>query len=81
MDPLISTRRQYLVLINKKIPFQPLDFTSPVDHRVKIEESEKTNTNMWMTVIPIVIGALGTVPKALPKGAGNKRNNRDHCYR
>ena len=48
-----------------------------LDHRVKFEESEKGNKyldlarelrelwNMKVTVIPIIIGALGTVPKCL----------------
>ena len=31
-----------------------------------------------MTVIPIVIGTLGTVTKGLFKGLGNKRTSRDH---
>ena len=54
-----------------------MDFAVPVDYRVKREESKKMNIyldlakelnklwNMKMTVIPIVVGALGTVPKGL----------------
>ena len=50
-----------------------VDFTIPADHRVKLKESEKRDKfldlarklknirNMKMTVIPIVISALGTV--------------------
>ena len=37
--------------------------------------------NMRVTVMPIVIGALGTVPKGLEKGTkrvGNRRTNRGH---
>ena len=36
---------------------------------------------MKVTVIPIVVGALGTVPKGIGKGTGglgNKRISRDH---
>ena len=52
----------------------------PVDHRIKLKESEKKDKyldlarelkklwNMKMTIIPIVIGALGTVTKGLLKG-------------
>ena len=49
--------------------------TVPVDHRVKIKENEKKDKyldlarglkklwNMQVTVLPIIINALGTVPK------------------
>ena len=64
----------------------------PADLIVKIEESKKSDNylhlarelrklwNMRVTVIPIVIGALGTVPKGIRKGSGrigNWRKNRD----
>ena len=51
----------------------------PTNDRVKIKESEKMNKyfdfvreirnlwNMWMIVMPIVIGALGTVPKGFER--------------
>ena len=57
-----------------------MDFAVPVDHRVKLKESEKRNMyldlarelkklwNMKVTIIPIVIGALGIVPKGLVQG-------------
>ena len=57
-----------------------MDYTVPVDHRVKIKESEKMHKyldfdrelkNMWnmrMTLIPIVVGAFETVFKDLEKG-------------
>ena len=57
-----------------------MDFAVPVVHRVKIKESEKRDQyfdlarklrklwNMRVTVMPIVIGALGTVPKELVRG-------------
>ena len=56
------------------------DFVIPADHRVKLKESEKRNEyldlarelkKLWhlkVTVIPIIIGALGTVTKGLIKG-------------
>ena len=56
-----------------------VEFTVPVDHRVKIKESEKIHKyldlarglkNLWnmkMMVIPIVIGALKTVPESWEK--------------
>ena len=52
----------------------------PADHRVKLKENEKKDKyldlagelkklwNMKVTIIPIVIGALGTVTKGLLKG-------------
>ena len=58
-------------------------FAVPVDHRIKLKECEKkdkyldlarelkkTNKlwNMQVTIIPIVIGAFGTVTKGLLKG-------------
>ena len=56
-----------------------MDFTVPTDHRVKLKESEKRKyihfsrelKKLWnkkVTVIPTVIGALGTVTKLLVKG-------------
>ena len=56
------------------------DFAVPVDHRVKLKESEKSEKyldldrelkklwNMKVTIIPSVIGALGTVIKGLVQG-------------
>ena len=52
----------------------------PAEHRIKLKEHEKRYKyldlvrefkkiwNMKMTVIPIVIGALETIPKGLVKG-------------
>ena len=60
-----------------------MDFAVPVDHRLKLKESKKSDKyldltremkkknklwNMKVTVIPIVISALGTIPKNLVKG-------------
>ena len=57
-----------------------MDFAVPADHRLKLKESEKKNKyhnlarelkrlrNMKVTIIPIVIGALGTVTKRLVQG-------------
>ena len=56
-----------------------MDFTILADHRVKLKESEKRDKypdfareqkklwNMKVTVLSIVIGALGTIPKRLPR--------------
>ena len=55
------------------------DFAVPADHRIKLKESEKKDKylnlgrglkklwNMNVTIIPIVIGAFGTVTKGLLK--------------
>ena len=66
------------MLINKeKISCHLVDFSSPAGHKVKMKESEKTDKylnlvkelkkqwNMKVTVMPIVVGVLGTVPKGL----------------
>ena len=66
----------------KKRTSRIVDFTVPEDPRVIIKENEKRIKflvfakiikkkqllNMKATVIPIVIGALGTVPRGLGKG-------------
>ena len=57
-----------------------MDFAVPADHRVKLKENKKKDKyldlakelkklwNMKVTIIPIVIGAFGTVTKGLLKG-------------
>ena len=56
-----------------------MNFAVPVDHRVKLKESEKKDkyvdfarelkkTVEHVTIIPIVIGVFGTVTKGLLKG-------------
>ena len=80
-DHLISARRPDLIIINKKEKIcRIVDFAVPADHRVKLKESKKKDKyldlarelkklwNMKMTIIPIVIGALGTVTKGLIQG-------------
>ncbi len=80
-DHLISARRPDLIIINKKKRIcKIVDFAVPADHRVKLKESEKKDKyldlarelkklwNMKVTIIPIVIGAFGTVTKGLIKG-------------
>ena len=56
-----------------------VDFAVPSDHRIEIKEREKIEKyqdlkrevqklwNMKAKIIPIVIGALGTIPKTLQK--------------
>ena len=72
-----------------------VDFAIPADTRVKIKASGKRNKyldfarvlkknkkrwNMKMTVITIVIGALGTIPRGWKSNwrLGNKRASGDH---
>ena len=60
----------------KRIHLQIVDFAVPTDHKLKLKESEKKDLarelkklwNMKVTVIPVVIWALGTVPKGLVQG-------------
>ena len=57
-----------------------MDFAVSTDHRIKLKESEKKDKyldlarelkklwNMKVAIIPIVIGAFGTITKGLLKG-------------
>ena len=80
-DHLIPARRPDLIIINKKKrTYKTVDFAVPADHRIKLKECEKRDKyldlarevkklwNMQVTIIPIVIGAFGTVTKGLLKG-------------
>ena len=75
-DRLIPARRPDLLIINKKKrTCKIVDFAVPADHRIKLKEYEKKDKyldlarelknlcNMQVTIIPIVIGAFGTVTK------------------
>ena len=80
---LISTRRPDLLIINKKKKKKKtckiVHFLVAADHRIKLKESEKKDKyldlarelkklwNMKVTIIPIEIGAFGTVTKGLLK--------------
>ena len=81
-DYLISTRKPDLRIITKKKKKRTcniVDFAVPADHRIKLKECEKKDKyldlarelkklwNMPVTIIPIVIGAIRTVPKGLLK--------------
>ena len=83
MDHLISARRPDLTVINnkkKKKTCKIVDFALPANSRIKLKECEKNDKyldlarelkklwNMQVTIIPIVIGAFGTVTKGLLKG-------------
>ena len=89
-DHLILARRPALIIINKKKRTCKIeDFAVPADHRVKLKECEKKDKyfdlarelkklwNMQVTIIPIVIGAFGTVTKGTG-GLGNWRTSGDH---
>ena len=81
MDHPISTIRSDLVIVNggkkETRTYRKVNFSVPADLRVKLKESEKRDKNLdlarelkklWnmkVTVIPIVIDALGTVTKRL----------------
>ena len=82
-DHLISARRPDLIIINtKKMKIcKIVDFAVPADHRIKLKECKKRDKyldlaielkNLWnmkVTIIPIVIGAFGTVERII-KGPG-----------
>ena len=82
-DHLILARRPDLIIINKKKKkriCKIVDSAVPADHRINLKESEKKDKyldlarelkklwNMKVTIVPIVIGALGTITKGLLKG-------------
>ena len=66
-----------------------VDFAVPAGHRIKLKECEKKDKyldlarelkklwNMQVTIIPIVIGAFGTVTKGTG-GLGSWRTGGDH---
>ena len=80
IDHLISARRPDLIVINKKENLQNWGLCCPADHRIKLKECEKKDRyldlarelkkqwNMKVTIIPIAIGAFGSVTKGLLKG-------------
>ena len=80
-DNLIPARRLDLIIINKKIRISKIvDFAVLAHHRINLKEREKKDKyldlarelkNLWnikVTIVPIVIGALGTITKGLLKG-------------
>ena len=78
-DPLISDRRPGVIIINKKKEriCKIVDFA---DHRIKLKECEKKDKyidlarelkKLWIMkvkIVPIGVGAFGTITKGLLKG-------------
>ena len=77
-DHLIPARRPDLIIMNKKTRIcKIVYFAVPADHRKILKESEKKDKyldlareikklwNMKVTIVPIVIGALGTITSGL----------------
>ena len=80
-DRLITARRPHLIIINKRKRIcKTVDFAVPADHRINLKECEKKDKyldlarelkklwNMKVTIVQIVIGALGTITKGYLKG-------------
>ena len=81
-DHLISARRPNLKIINKKKKriCKIVDYAVLADHRIKLKDCEKKDKyldiarelkklwNMQVTIIPLVVGAFGTITKGLLKG-------------
>ena len=80
-SPNLSQKtRPYNNQQQKKRICKIVDFAVPADHRIKLKECEKKDKyldlarewkklwNMKVTILPIVIGAFGTVNKGLLKG-------------
>ena len=91
MDHLISARQPDHLIINnnkQKRTCRIVDFAIPAGHGVKLKESEKKDKyldparelrklwNMKVTVIPIIVGSLGTVKRGLVKRTAGLRNKR-----
>ena len=78
-DQLIPARRPDLIINEKKKICKIVDFAVTADHRINLKECEKKDKyfdlarelkmlrNMKVTIVPIVIGAFGTVTKGLLK--------------
>ena len=91
-DHLILARRPDLIKINKKKKKKRIctieDFAVSADHRIYLKESEKKDKyldlareleklwNMKVTIVPIVIGALGTITKGLLKSLEDLEDGR-----
>ena len=79
-DSLIPVRRPDLIIINKKENLQNCQLCCLGGLEKKLKECEKKDKyldharelknlgNMKVTIVPIVIGALGTITKGLLKG-------------
>ena len=80
-DYLIPARRPDLTIINKNRRIcKIVDFAVPADPRINLKGCEKKDKyldlarelkklwNMKVTIVPIVIDALGTITKGLLKG-------------
>ena len=77
---LAQKTRPYNNQQKKKKICKIVDFAVPADHRIKLKECEKRDKyldlarelkklwNMKVTIVPIVIGAFGTITKGLLKG-------------
>ena len=89
-DQVIPVRRPNTMLISKKRTWPPVYFAVSSDQRVKMKESKKIDKyldhrelkklwNMKVTVMPIVVGALGTSSKDLTRKKNcchfNKKKN------
>jgi len=82
-DHVIEARRPDMIIIdNKKRKANIVDFAVPADHRIeqsqqrKIEDLKRELQKIWnmkISVMLIVIGALGTIPKSL-ESLPNKKN-------
>ena len=75
MDHLIPARRPDLIIINKKREFVKLstlqnksDESEKKDKYLDLARELKKLWNMKVTIVSIVIGALGTITKGLLKG-------------
>ena len=80
----MARRPDLIIIINnnkkKERICKIVDFAVPADHRIKLNECEKKDKyldlarelkKLWntkVTIVPIVVGAFGTVTKRLSKG-------------
>ena len=90
-DPNGSPRRSQLVWNNEKKRSYLEYSTVPAEYRQQVKEGEKFDQflnfaiglkkvwDMKVTVIPIIVGALGTVPKNLKRRLGRDLWNYGDC--
>ena len=75
-DPLIWARGPDLIIMGKKKRIcKIVKFAVPVDHRINLKDKyldlARELKNLWnvkVTIVPIVIGAFGSITKGLFKG-------------
>ena len=70
-------RRPDLVLINKKRTFSLVNFTIPAEHRMKKQKYRQMLGSCYKAaehVVPIIVGALGSISKETERTEDQRKN-------